>query len=171
MAKTQKELQVLVAEQKILNRIYVIRGEKVMLDRDLAEMYGVETRVLNQSIKRNLNRFPKDFMFQLSEKEFKDLISQNVTSSWGGTRKLPNAFTEQGVAMLSSILNSDTAIAVNIRIIRVFSRLREYALTHTLSLKYNSKRSSVNASSKSNNCSARAVFGTTITFLFITIQY
>ncbi len=130
MAKTQKELQVLVAEQKILNRIYVIRGEKVMLDRDLAEMYGVETRVLNQSIKRNLNRFPKDFMFQLSEKEFKNLISQNVTSSWGGTRKLPNAFTEQGVAMLSSILNSDTAIEVNIRIIRVFTRLREYALTH-----------------------------------------
>ena len=104
MAK--KELQALVAEQKILNRIYAIRGEKVMLDRDLAAMYGVETRVLNQSIKRNLNRFPKDFMFQLSEKEFKNLISQNVTSSWGGTRKLPYAFTEQGVYMLSSVLNS-----------------------------------------------------------------
>ncbi|MBS1755624.1 MAG: ORF6N domain-containing protein [Ferruginibacter sp.] len=128
MAK--KELQALVAEQKILNRIYVIRGEKVMLDKDLSEMYGVETRVLNQSIKRNLKRFPKDFMFQLSEKEFKNLISQNVTSSWGGTRKLPYAFTEQGVAMLSSILNSDTAIEVNIRIIRVFTKLREYALTH-----------------------------------------
>jgi phage regulator Rha-like protein len=128
MAK--KELQVLVAEQKILNKIYAIRGEKVMLDRDLAGMYGVETRVLNQSIKRNLNRFPKDFMFQLSEKEFKNLISQNVTSSWGGTRKLPYAFTEQGVAMLSSVLNSETAIEVNIRIIRVFTRLREYALTH-----------------------------------------
>jgi phage regulator Rha-like protein len=126
----RKELQVLVAEQKILNRIYVIRGEKVMLDRDLAEMYGVETRVLNQSIKRNLNRFPKDFMFQLSEKEFKNLISQNVTSSWGGTRKLPYAFTEQGVAMLSSVLNSDTAIEVNIRIIRVFTKMREFALTH-----------------------------------------
>lgn len=128
MAK--KELQALVAEQKILNRIYVIRGEKVMLDRDLAEMYGVETRVLNQSIKRNLNRFPKDFMFQLSEKEFKNLISQNVTSSWGGTRKLPYAFTEQGVAMLSSVLNSETAIEVNIRIIRVFTKMREFALTH-----------------------------------------
>ena len=73
-------------------------------------MYGVETRVLNQGIKRNLNRFPKDFMFQLSEKEFKNLISQNVTSIWGGTRKLPYAFTEQGVAMLSSVLNSETAI-------------------------------------------------------------
>ena len=128
MAK--KELQVFVAEQKILNKIYAIRGEKVMLDRDLAEMYGVETRVLNQSIKRNLSRFPRDFMFQLSEKEFKNLISQNVTSSWGGTRKLPYAFTEQGVAMLSSVLNSETAIEVNIRIIRVFTKLREYALTH-----------------------------------------
>ena len=108
-----------------------------MLDGDLAELYNVETRVLNQSIKRNIKRFPKDFMFQLSEKEFKNLISQNVTSSlqdgpaaWGGTRKLPNAFTEQGVAMLSSILNSDVAIEVNIRIIRVFTKLREYALTH-----------------------------------------
>lgn len=130
MAKVKQELQTLVAEQKILNRIYVIRGEKVMLDRDLAEMYGVETRVLNQSIKRNLNRFPKDFMFQLSEKEFKNLISQNVTSSWGGTRKSPYAFTEQGVAMLSSVLNSETAIEVNIRIIRVFTKMREFALTH-----------------------------------------
>ena len=128
MAK--KELQALVIEQKILNRIYVVRGEKVMLDRDLAEMYGVETRVLNQSIKRNLNRFPKDFMFQLSDKEFKNLISQNVTSSWGGTRKMPYAFTEQGVAMLSSVLNSDTAIEVNIRIIRVFTKMRAFALTH-----------------------------------------
>ena len=106
MAKAKLELQALVLEQRILNRIYFIRGEKVILDRDLAEMYGVETRVLNQSIKRNLNRFPKDFMFQLSEKEFRNLISQNVTSSWGGTRKVPYAFTEQGVAMLSSVLNS-----------------------------------------------------------------
>jgi hypothetical protein len=135
MAK--KELQALVADQKILNKIYAIRGEKVMLDKDLAEMYGVETRVLNQSLKRNLNRFPKDFMFQLSEKEFKNLISQNVTSSlpdgkagWGGTRKLPYAFTEQGVAMLSSVLNSETAIEVNIRIIRVFTKMKEFALTH-----------------------------------------
>jgi phage regulator Rha-like protein len=128
MAK--KELQELVIEQKILNRIYVFRNEKVMLDKDLSEMYGVETRVLNQSIKRNINRFPKDFMFQLSEKEFKDLISQNVTSSWGGTRKLPYAFTEQGVAMLSSVLNSETAIEVNIRIIRVFTKMKEFALTH-----------------------------------------
>jgi hypothetical protein len=86
--------------------------------------------VLNQSIKRNIKRFPKDFMFQLSEKEFKNLMSQNVISSWGGTRKMPYAFSEQGVAMLSSILNSDVAIEVNIRIIRVFTKLRQYALTH-----------------------------------------
>lgn len=126
-------LQTLVAEQKILNRIHVIRGQKVMLDRDLAEMYGVETRRLNEQVKRNSKRFPKDFMFTLNQKEFDNLMSQFATSSlsgWGGTRKLPNAFTEQGVAMLSSILNSDTAIEVNIRIIRVFTRLREYALTH-----------------------------------------
>lgn len=130
MAKAKQALQALIVEQKILNRIYLIRGEKVMLDRDLAEMYGVETRVLNQSIKRNINRFPKDFMFQLSEKEFKNLISQNVTSSWGGTRKLPFVFTEQGIAMLSSVLNSEIAIEVNIRIIRVFTKMRAFALTH-----------------------------------------
>lgn len=128
MAK--KELQALVAEQKILNKIYVIRGEKVMLDRDLAAMYKVETKVFNQSVKRNIERFPKDFMFTLSEKEWENLKSQIVTSSWGGIRYRPNVFTEQGVAMLSSILNSKTAIEVNIRIIRVFTKLREYALTH-----------------------------------------
>ena len=128
MAK--KELQVLVVEQKILNRIYVIRGEKVMLDRDLAEMYGVETRIFNQSVKRNIGRFPKDFMFAVNEKEWQNLKSQIVTSSWGGSRYKPNVFSEQGVAMLSSILNSKTAIEVNIRIIRVFTKLREYALTH-----------------------------------------
>jgi hypothetical protein len=128
MAK--QELQALVAEQKILNRIYVVRGVKIMLDKDLAELYNVETRVLNQSIKRKVNRFPKDFMFQLTEKEFKNLISQNVTSSWGGTRKMPFGFTEQGVAMLSSVLNSDVAIELNVRIIRVFTALREYALTN-----------------------------------------
>ncbi len=126
----KNSLQVLVVEEKILNKIYFIRGNKVMIDRDLAEMYGVETRTLNQSIKRNIKRFPKDFMFQLNEKEFANLISQNVTSSWGGVRKMPYAFTEQGVAMLSSVLNSEIAIEVNIRIIRVFTKMREYALTH-----------------------------------------
>ena len=101
-----------------------------MLDEDLAEMYNVETRRLNEQVKRNIKRFPKEFMFVLTKKEFENLKSQNATSSWGGRRKLPNAFTEQGVAMLSSILNSDTAIEVNIRIIRVFTKMREYALTH-----------------------------------------
>ncbi len=128
MAK--KELLALVAEQKILNRIYVIRNQKVMIDEDLAEMYKVETRRLNEQVKRNIKRFPRDFMFALTQNEFENLKSQNATSSWGGRRKLPNAFTEQGVAMLSSILNSDVAIEVNIRIIRVFTKLREYALTH-----------------------------------------
>jgi phage regulator Rha-like protein len=127
---TSKAIVGLMEEQKILNHIYMIRGQKVMLDRNHADMYGVETRVLNQSIKRNLNRFPQDFMFQLSEKEFKNLISQNVISSWGGTRKMPYAFTEQGVAMLSSVLNSEIAIEVNIRIIRVFTKMREFASTH-----------------------------------------
>lgn len=128
MAKA--ELETLVAEQKILNHIYVIRGQKVMLDRDLAELYGVETKQLKRQVKRNTERFPKDFMFTLTRKEFDNLRSQSGTSSWGGTRYMPIVFTEQGVAMLSSILNSKTAIAVNIRIIRVFTRLREYAVTH-----------------------------------------
>ena len=100
------------------------------MDRDLAEVYGVETKVFNQSVKRNLERFPKDFMFTLTAKEYENLKSQIATSSWGGARYKPNVFTEQGVAMLSSILNSKTAIEVNIRIIRVFTKLREYALTH-----------------------------------------
>ena len=128
MAK--KELQVLVAEQKILNKIYVFRGEKVMLDNDLAEMYGVQTKQLKRQVRRNKSRFPKDFMFELSTKEFENLRSQIGTSSWGGTRYNPMAFTEQGIAMLSSILNSNTAIEVNIRIIRVFTKMREFALTN-----------------------------------------
>lgn len=101
-----------------------------MLDQHLAEMYGVETKQLKRQVKRNSDRFPKDFMFLLTPKEFENLRSQIGTSSWGGTRYMPMAFTEQGVAMLSSILNSKTAIEVNIRIIRVFTKMREYALTH-----------------------------------------
>ncbi len=101
-----------------------------MIDEDLAELYGVETRRLNEQVKRNIKRFPKDFMFSVNQREFDNLMSHFATSSWGGRRKLPNAFTEQGVAMLSSILNSDIAIEVNIRIIRVFTKLREFALTH-----------------------------------------
>lgn len=95
-----------------------------MLDRDLAEMYGVETRRLNEQIKRNIKRFPDDFMFQLRKEEFENLMSQFATSSWGGTRKLPYAFTELGVAMLSSVLNSDTAIEINMGIMRAFVAVR-----------------------------------------------
>lgn len=135
MAKKQTAL--LPVDHKILNKIYVIRGQKVMLDQDLAEMYKVETRRLNEQVKRNIKRFPKDFMFLLTKKEFDNLMSQIATSSssnadsaWGGRRKMPYAFTEQGVAMLSSVLSSDTAIDVNIKIIRVFTKLKEYTLTH-----------------------------------------
>jgi hypothetical protein len=114
--------------QVIQSKIYEIRGCRVMLDSDLAELYQVETRVLNQAVNRNSKRFPPDFMFQLTETEFKNLISQFVTSSWGGRRKLPLAFTEQGLAMLSGILNSEIAIDVNIQIMRAFVAIRQFAL-------------------------------------------
>jgi hypothetical protein len=126
---SKNEIIKLVEEEKIMNRIHVIRNHKVMLDFDLAEMYGVETKRLNEQLKRNIKRFPKDFMFSLTEKETQNLRSQNATSSWGGNRRTPNAFTEQGVAMLSSILNSDTAIEVSISIIRVFTKLRLFSMT------------------------------------------
>jgi len=121
---------VAIPEERIINKIYIIRGKKVMLDRDLAELYGVETRVLNQAVRRNIRRFPEDFMFQLKEEEFQDLISQNVISSWGGVRKVPLGFTELGVSMLSSVLNSETAIDVNIQIIRIFHKMKELITTH-----------------------------------------
>ena len=117
-----------VSEETIVEKIYIIGGQKVMLDRDLAEMYGVEVKRLNQAVKRNNSRFPEDFMFQLSQDEFQNLKSQFVTSSWGGIRKLPYAFTEQGVAMLSSVLNSETAIQVNIQIIRLFTNMKHLIL-------------------------------------------
>lgn len=120
----------LLPDESIISKIYFFREQKVMLDNDLAALYGVETKVLNQAVKRNLNRFPHDFMFQLDEKEFELLKSQIVTSSWGGRRKLPYVFTEQGIAMLSSVLTSATAVDVNIRIIRIFTRLREMVSTH-----------------------------------------
>lgn len=110
----------------IQNKIYEIRGQRVMLDRDLAEMYHVTTAALNQAVKRNIKRFPPDFMFQLTSQEFANLKSQIVTSSWGGVRKMPNAFTEQGVAMLSGLLNSDMAIYANIAIMRAFVAMRNY---------------------------------------------
>nr|WP_262497104.1 ORF6N domain-containing protein [Pedobacter panaciterrae] len=112
--------------------MYLVRGYKVMLDRDLAEMYGVETRTLNQAIKRNEKRFPDDFMFQMTSEELSDWKSQNVISNKEkmGLRKPPNVFTEQGVAMLSSVLNSETAIEVNIEIIRTFTRIRQMLSKH-----------------------------------------
>ncbi len=105
-----------------------------MLDMDLAELYGVETKVLKQAVRRNIERFPEDFLFELSNEEFTILRSQFVTSSWGGVRYVPMAFTEQGVAMLSSVINSKKAIQVNIQIMRVFARMREM-LFDTLSVK------------------------------------
>ena len=108
----------------IESKIFTIRNQSVMLDRDLAELYGVTTGNLNKAVKRNSERFPNDFMFQLSKEEF-DLIFQNGTSSWGGTRKMPYAFTELGVAMLSSVLNSKTAIQINMAIMRTFVAVRQ----------------------------------------------
>ena len=115
--------------QYIENKIYEIRGQRVMLDRDLAELYDVPTKALNQSVKRNIKRFPPDFMFQLSREEFENLRSQIVTSKWGGTRTMPHAFTEQGVAMLSGLLHSDRAIQANIAIMRAFVAMRNYITT------------------------------------------
>jgi len=122
----------ILSEEAIINKIFLVRGRKVMLDRDLAEMYGVETRLLNQAVRRNARRFPDDFMFQLTPKELSDWRSQNVMSNKEkmGLRKLPLAFTEHGVSMLSSVLNSETDVEVNIQIIRIFSRMRQLLLTH-----------------------------------------
>jgi len=123
--------KLLVPVERIEKAILLIRGQKVMLDADLAELYGVETRVLLQAVKRNIERFPEDFTFQLTQEEFAILRSQNVISSdWGGRRYPPYAFTEQGVAMLSSVLRSQRAIQVNIEIMRAFIRLRQMLASH-----------------------------------------
>jgi hypothetical protein len=114
----------------IETQIFTLRGERVMLDSTLAVLYGVETKVLLQAVKRNRDRFPIDFMFQLNEHEFQNLRSQPVTSSWGGRRYAPYAFTEQGVAMLSSVLRSPQAVQVNIEIMRAFVRLRQLLGSH-----------------------------------------
>jgi hypothetical protein len=120
----------IIPAERIEGIIYIIRGSKVMLDRDLAMLYGIETRILVQAVKRNMERFPEDFMLKLTKDESINLISQIVTSSWGGYRKLPMAFTEQGVAMLSSILRSSQAVKVNIEIMRAFIRLRQTLSSH-----------------------------------------
>ncbi len=128
-----KNQNIALSDNFVASKIYLIRDKRVMLDKDLAELYEVETRALNQAVSRNLERFPEEFMFQLSQVEFEILKSQIVTSSWGGTRKLPYVFTEQGVAMLSSVLRSKKAIQVNIQIMMVFTKVREM-LVDTLSL-------------------------------------
>ena len=114
----------------IQNKIFEIRGHKVMLDFDLALLYNVEKKVFKQSVRRNINRFPKDFMFELTEIEFNSLRSQIVTSNRGGIRYMPFAFTGQGIAMLSSVLNSEKAIEINISIIRAFVTIRQFSLTY-----------------------------------------
>ncbi|MBX4200900.1 ORF6N domain-containing protein [Candidatus Parcubacteria bacterium] len=126
------EDSVIISSERIVGKIYIIRNRKVMLDRDLAELYGVKTKVLNQAVKRNMKRFPEDFMFQLNKDELKNWRSQIVTSKSEkmGLRQLPLVFTEQGVAMLSSVLNSDRAIHVNVQIIRTFTRIREFLATN-----------------------------------------
>jgi len=127
-----KSMNELVPVEIIASKIFLIRGQKIMLSSDLALLYDVEVRALVQAVKRNIKRFPGDFMFQLSKQEYENLKSQIVISSWGGARRaLPYAFTEQGVAMLSSVLNSDRAIMVNISIMRVFSKLKQLALSHS----------------------------------------
>lgn len=117
----------------IINKIYLIRGKKVMLDRDLSELYQVETKRLKEQVKRNIGRFPEDFMFELTKEEFENWRSQIATSNSEkrGLRYLPFAFTEQGVAMLSSVLNSERAIQMNIQIIRIFTKMKEMALMHS----------------------------------------
>ena len=115
----------LIPTERIEKAILLIRGQKIILDKDLAALYGVSTKNLNKAVSRNLDRFPDDFMFQLDLQEVINLKFQFGTSSWGGTRKPPRAFTEQGVAMLSSVLNSKRAVQVNIEIMRAFVKLRE----------------------------------------------
>jgi hypothetical protein len=129
-----KNQEYAIPETLVSSKIYIVRNKKVLLDRDLAELYEVETRVLNQAVNRNIERFPEEFMFQLTLDEFEILKSQIVISSWGGTRKMPYAFTEYGVAMLSSVLRSKRAIQANIQIMLVFSKIREMLLD-TLSRK------------------------------------
>jgi len=121
---------VFIPDEIVVDKMYLIRDQKIMLDEDLTELYGIETKRLNEQVARNVDRFPKDFMFRLTEEEFAILKSQSATSSWGGRRSLPCAFTEHGVLMLSSVLNSKQAIQVNIQIMRIYTRIREILITH-----------------------------------------
>ena len=125
-----KKTTTVVPHEIIEQKIFLIRGRKVMLDRDLAQLYGVETKYLTRQVRRNLDRFPPDFLFVLTAQEFRNLKCQIGTSSWGGTRKLPFAFTEHGILMLSSVLKSKRAIQVNIQIMRAFIKLRQLMISH-----------------------------------------
>jgi hypothetical protein len=120
----------IVSIEQISGRIYFIRGQRVMLDRDLAELYGVETKRLKEQVRRNIDRFPDDFMFELTKNEFEILRSQFASSSWGGLRYAPMAFTEHGVLMISSVLKNDKAVQVNIQIMRVFIKFRAMLSAH-----------------------------------------
>lgn len=124
------EDKIIIPDEIVVNKIYYIREQKIMLDNDLAQLYDVETRVLNQQVKRNSTRFPKDFMFQLTEREWDVIKLQDNSTNWGGRRTAPYAFTEHGILMLSSVLNSKKAIAINIQIVRIFTKLRELVLTN-----------------------------------------
>ncbi len=142
----------LISDDGIKNRIFHVRGKNVILDRDLAELYEVPTKALIQAVKRNIDRFPQDFMFQLTNEEFATLRSQIVTSSWGGRRHLPYAFTEQGVAMLSGVLNSKRAVRVNIAIMRAFVSLKRMVLT------YESLKRKIESMEKKYDSNFRVVF-------------
>ena len=120
--------ELILKEDKISEMIYSIKGERVMLDSDLAHIYNVETKALNRAVKRNVTRFPPDFMFQLSQEEWNNLKYQNGTSSWGGRRTLPFVFTEHGAIMLASVLNSERAIEASILVVRAFVKLRGFVL-------------------------------------------
>lgn len=148
ISKMSKEI--IIPDEIIGSKIFVIRNQKVMLDRDLAELYQVETKQLKRQVRRNIERFPDDFMFELTQEEFDNLRSHFGTSSWGGVRYVPMAFTEQGVAMLSSVLSSPTAIKVNIQIIRVFTKIRE-VISDTLSLKLEIEEIKKKLSNQSKN--------------------
>jgi phage regulator Rha-like protein len=132
IAKTKQLIKLILTDEVVISKVYLIRKQKVMLDKDLAEMYGVETKVFNQAVKRNIERFPKDFMFQLTKVESEAVSrSQIVTLKQGQNIKfLPYAFTEQGVSMLSGVLNSAIAIQVHIQIIKVFTKMKEMLLTN-----------------------------------------
>jgi len=130
-----KSQAIALADETVMNKIYIIRGQKVMIDRDLAELYGVETKRLKEAVRRNASRFPTDFMFEMTKEELEDWRSQFASSNWGtgdkmGLRYRPFCFTEPGVTMLSCVLNSERAITVNIQIIRIFSKMREMLLAN-----------------------------------------